>query len=135
MQMKGLHILFIDDDPFGMRPTVQGLERKGATVTLITDASSALQHLTKNSAPQPDLIILDIMMSSGNALDTPDSGRSTGIELLKAIRKNLMMKTPIIISTVVSDHDLISALLAVEQLMIVQKPYILTELVDAIARV
>lgn len=131
MNISGLNILFIDDELYKMLAIIALLESRGAKVTQISDASSAWEHL-KQKGPSYGLIILDIMMSSGNLISTEDRGRSTGIELLKIIRGNLKLRTPIIVSSVISDPELINSLFSVEQLPMVHKPYLFKQLVDSI---
>lgn len=127
--LRGKKILFVDDDKFNMRPTIEALEAEEAEVKVLTNGTALLQYLRQNINSLPDLIILDIMMASGDEIVTEDQGRSTGAKAYQYIRNAMKLKNfPIIVSTVVSDPIILQKFNNDEYLELIQKPYLYGEL-------
>jgi CheY-like chemotaxis protein len=78
-------ILFVDDDKREMDSYVRELEWSGHTVEFKSKVDPALQFLDEN---QVELLILDIMMPSGEAFKdvNTDSGLDTGLHFYKKVR-------------------------------------------------
>lgn len=126
--LKGLKILFADDDTYDMRPTIDALESKGAHVTLVTDGTEVLEQLRKDLGSLPDLLILDVMMGEGDELTTNDSGRSTGVKVYKKIRNEMKIDIPIIVSTVVTAPEIRQGFEGDKRLRYLNKPYRFSDL-------
>lgn len=135
ISLKGLRILFADDERYLMRPTIDALESKGAMVDLVTDGTSVLNYLREKNT-LPSVLILDIMMSGGKEVITKDDGRSTGIEVYKRIRRNKKTESlPIVIASAISDKDILSVFESNPKTSIITKPFRFTELCEAIDKV
>lgn len=130
-----LRILFADDEVWAMRPTIDALEARGDEVVTVTDGTEVIEHLRSHRQQLPDLIILDIMMPEGAEIRTKDEGRSTGVEVYRKVRDVLRLDIPIVISTVVTDDDLLVQLKRDRLVALVHKPYRFEELADAIRQV
>jgi CheY-like chemotaxis protein len=124
--LKGLRILFADDETYNMRGTIDALENAGAMVNVVTDGTEVLEYLRKHDGKLPDLLILDIMMPGGTEVLAPNEGRSTGVEVYQKMQ-DLNIKIPIVVSTVVSD-DSILGVFRRDGVPIVGKPYRFDEL-------
>jgi len=72
LDLRGLRVLVVDDDPEGLEEAVQALQRQGIQVER---ATSAGQALLTTVAIVPDLILVDI-----------DLGGSDGLALVKRLR-------------------------------------------------
>jgi CheY-like chemotaxis protein len=135
ISLNGLRILFADDEKYLMRPTIDALESRGAIVDLVTDGTSILNYLHEKNT-LPSVLILDIMMPGGKEVFTKDDGRSTGIEVYKRIRRNIKTKDlPIVITSAISDKDILSVFESYPKTSIITKPFRFTELYDAIEKI
>jgi CheY-like chemotaxis protein len=130
-----LRILFADDELWEMRPTIDALKARGDEVTVVTDGTEVIEYLRDNRERLPDLLVLDIMMPEGAAIKTSDDGRTTGVEVYRQIRDAMKIEIPIVISTVVTDNELLMQLKRDRKVLIVQKPYRFEELAYAIRQV
>ena len=135
ISLKGMEILFADDDKYNMRPVIDALEAHSANVILVTNGTSVLRYMRDNLDSPPHIIILDIMMAGGKDINTDDGGRSTGVEVYRILRRDMKLNIPIVISTVVSDPAILSVFHSDPRVSIVSKPYLLSELLDAISRI
>jgi CheY-like chemotaxis protein len=94
-------ILFADDDHFFHAGLIDELQDAGYKVLYASDQARTLEIL---EGEQIDLLILDIMMPTGNSSDDPDYGATTGIKTAELIRDVLKSTLPIIFLTVYSDE-------------------------------
>jgi CheY-like chemotaxis protein len=93
-------ILFVDDEPRKIDSFVSELQLSGYEVIVKKDVDSAFEYLSEN-INGIELIILDILMSSGKItqnMDTED-GVKTGLRFLEKIREKFDTSTPILIFT------------------------------------
>jgi CheY-like chemotaxis protein len=131
--LKGLRIMFADDETYHMRGTIEALENAGAKVDVVTGGTKALEYLRKHETKLPDLLILDIMMPGGPEIQSTNEGRTTGVEVFKWMqRENITI--PTVVSTVVTD-PLILKIFREHKIPIVEKPYWFEDLVDQIDKV
>ena len=79
-------ILFVDDEKRRMKSYIDELKLSGYEVEIKSDVDSALDFFNKNHK-QIELLILDIMMPSGNTFENVDTkyGLRTGISLYEKI--------------------------------------------------
>ncbi|MEW6351537.1 MAG: response regulator [Thermodesulfobacteriota bacterium] len=133
--LQGLRVLFVDDEPFLMRPTIEALEAKGCTVDTAENGTEALEYLKANNSNPPDLVVLDLMMPGGTDIDTDDQEMTTGIVVFRRIREELRLEVPIVISTVITDRDLLMTLEGDSKTALVQKPYTSARLFDVMGEV
>lgn len=108
MEKSQINVLFIDDEIFDNENEresykIAELEKDGdIKVDPVVNAMEALQYLKKET---PNIIVLDIMMTSGD--DTGDEidaneakdGLETGFVLLKKIVEDMGLQIPIIVLT------------------------------------
>ena len=110
-----IEVLFVDDEIYHddvkkESMIMEMLEADGdISVTPAVNGTQALQHLNEGSF---DIIVLDVMMATGDGIDREKSknGVETGYELLRIIRSTLKLMTPVIIYTnyakILSDEEL-----------------------------
>jgi CheY-like chemotaxis protein len=79
-----MNILFIEDNPDVYEPVKILLERKEHTVTVASDADSAVNEINSNLSNY-NCIILDIMMMLGSIIKENEA-EDTGIAIYKRIR-------------------------------------------------
>ena len=132
--LMGLRILFVDDETFNMRGTIDALENTGAKVDVVTDGTEALEYMRLHRNDPPGLLILDIMMAGGPEIETRDEGRSTGVEIYRWMQRE-NIKIPTVISTVVSDASILDVFRHDKKIPIVRKPYRFEELEREIHKV
>ena len=124
-------VLFADDDLYNMRPTIEALQARKVKVEEVIDGSGVLRRLRQKKGPNIDVVILDIMMDEGEEMPkTQDGGRSTGWVVYGIIRKDLCPDIPIVVSTVVSDPEILDTFNLTEDpmLRILFKPYRFSDL-------
>lgn len=111
-------ILFVEDEPFFNRGMREELEEAGYRVIPIsgsgTEALEVMESMLKSGIAF-DLIILDIMMPTGDRIDDPKGGRRTGVKLCERIRWEMGLKVPIIFLTVIEDEAVHSYLEKIEK--------------------
>lgn len=129
VNLLNMKILMVDDDLYNMRPTIDALEVRGAIVEIARTGTDALEILSKKIF---DLVILDIMLTSGKGIETDDQGRSTGIIVYKRIRQGKLLKLPIVVSTVVSDPEYLLIFERDKKCKIINKPYTFKDILFAI---
>ncbi len=78
-----MKVLVCEDDEMVLKMVEFKLQKEGYEVILATDGKAAIDKIEKLS---PDIIITDIMMPY-----------LTGLEIVHQVRKELKLKTPIII--------------------------------------
>jgi len=104
--MEARRILWIEDDADMLMGLVRPLERDGHEIIVATDEIEALEKIKENKF---DLILFDIIIPTGvkgNSRDIP----FVGMELLKKL-KDMNIKTPIIVLSVVRDQKMINEML------------------------
>ncbi len=97
-QKQAPRVLFIEDAIAEREELVAFLELKGYDVRCVDDGTQALEALRSERC---DVIILDIMMPSGEELKGRDvaGGYATGKEVLRVLREEMRLDTPVIVST------------------------------------
>jgi len=96
----GKKILFIEDEQWLMEGIVDGLKAFGYEVVVAENGSEGLDMLESRDV---DLILLDVMMPSGERIKDATFGRETGVEFCRVARE-LKPGIPIVCLTVVTDH-------------------------------
>jgi len=89
-------VLFVDDEPWFVRPWFERLEMEGYDVTYVNAPQAAIDILENDR--DFSLIIADIIMPSSDE----EAGHTAGLLLAEEIRKK-GITTPILFFTVVSD--------------------------------
>lgn len=79
--MQNERILVVEDEADALQKTCQVLENEGYTVSTATNGRDALAAIAEND---PDLVILDINLDSGD----PNAPAMDGIEVLRQMRKD-----------------------------------------------
>ncbi|NUO79438.1 response regulator [candidate division KSB1 bacterium] len=77
-------ILFVEDEPWGVNPYFNSLERKGYACVSAQSADEAVRHLRREKF---DLLSLDVMFDAGTVLGSHTDSARTGIHLLEMIRE------------------------------------------------
>jgi len=86
------HILVVDDDPNDRELLARRLERHGFAVEEARDGLDALRRI---EAGEPDLVLLEVLMSN-----------MSGLEVLERVRRNRSRsELPIILATALDDSD------------------------------
>lgn len=111
-------VLVIEDD-VECAEAYQALLEPAYEVTLAHDGTSGLEALESETAF--DLVILDVMMPAGERIHTKDVGLSTGLELLKQIRK-MGDDIPVVVISVVWDQEITGQMRELGARAILQKP-------------
>jgi len=138
MDTKPKTILFVDDEPWFNRGMIGELEDAGyRVVSISTGGTEALERL--ESGVHVDLIVLDIMMPSGERITDPKGGRRTGVKVCEHIRRRMGLRIPIIFLTVIEDQTVHSYLEMVEreaglEPTILVKPVAPLELIEEVRR-
>ena len=104
--MEARRILWIEDDADMLMGLVRPLEKDGHEIIVAMDEIEALEKIKENKF---DLILFDIIIPTGvkgNSRDIP----FVGMELLKKL-KDMNIKTPIIVLSVVRDQKMINEML------------------------
>lgn len=117
-------ILFIDDEPYFVRALIEALEDEGYVVEQAHNGSEAIEKLRHS---EYDLIMLDIIMPTGDSISDPCGGTRTGIRDLEIMRGELVNKLPMICVTVVDDPDVHDEIRQIEIHHEIQKSTILVK--------
>lgn len=98
-------ILFIDDEKRRMSSYLEACQFAGLEVKLIDDPELGWEEFL-GSKKSLDLLILDIMLPTGDRFDRPGSlgGIRTGLELLKDVRKEAP-RLPVLLFTQSNDRE------------------------------
>lgn len=129
-------ILFVDEELWFARGMIEELEDEGYKVLHVSEGTQAIEVL--ESGESIDLIVLDIMMPTGERISDPAEGRRTGVRVGEFIRREMKSKIPIIYLTVVSDQTVHSCIEKVEkeagldEASILVKPVLPEELVEEV---
>jgi len=105
-------ILFADDELWFNEVMMDVLRAEGYDVVPVEDGTATVEYL--ESGKPVDLIILDIMMPTGERLIDPAHGRRTGVKVAEFIRHNLELKVPIIYFTVIEDQTVHNRIMKIE---------------------
>jgi CheY-like chemotaxis protein len=130
-------IFYVDDEPYFVEPLVEALIDEGFTVELAVDGTEAIEKL-KGENFLPDLVVLDLIMPTGEKIQDTNGGRRTGLKVHEIIRKQLRLRMPIIFLTVVDDpvvereiEDL-EKNLGIKDFGLLVKPVLPTELLEKV---
>jgi two-component system response regulator VicR len=96
-------ILFVEDEQWLMEGMVEGLKAYGYNVICATNGTQALEQI---ETKEIDLVLLDIMMPSGERIENTTFGRRTGVELCRILRDKMKLELPIVCLTVVTDPEI-----------------------------
>jgi len=103
-------------------------------VQVAHDGSTGLRLATE-SQPALDLLILDMMMPSGEAIATSDMGLSTGLETMKELNRQ-GIHIPTIVISVVWDESMTNQIRQHGAVAVLQKPVRpSTKLLETVAQV
>lgn len=131
-------ILLIDDEKFTVKKMVEQLNATGRfDAILVESLSEGLDILTKKRL---DLLILDIMMKNENVFEELVEAKSSGIEFIKGLRSNKLLKVvlkentniPIIVLTAITDRIAFAKLNQFDFLVKFRKPIGYQKLLDEI---
>lgn len=114
-------ILVIDDERLPISYYISSLERAQWTVRHLLKCDE-VDRVAREASDEIDLIILDIMMPSGNSYSTADTnyGLRTGVLLYRDLRK-MLPHTPIVILTNVSNHETLDSFPKEKRTLVCQK--------------
>ena len=132
-------ILFIDDEAsFLMRGFIDVLEDYGHNVILAQDGEEALRHL-KDRNYNFDLIIMDLFLPRGNVEDLPlipenIGAHEMGIEILRQLREEMRVETPVIVLSAVGDNEVKTRVLEMGVKRVFTKPVSLRSFMDEVKR-
>ncbi|CAG1022329.1 hypothetical protein DOJK_01603 [Patescibacteria group bacterium] len=110
------NILWIEDESDKIGGLVRPLKKDGNTIIVAKDKIEALTILTSNQ--KIDLIILDIIIPQG--VSEPFA-EYVGCDVLRNIREELNLTTPVIVLTVVDDDEILSSILKLNVSKILRK--------------
>jgi signal transduction histidine kinase/CheY-like chemotaxis protein len=113
-----LHILVVDDEPMVLESVARTLESHGHQVSSATDGMAALRRFCEQSF---DLVLSDIVM--------PGMGGAEFVERLRAIDPDVR----VLIMTGHIAHEQVEQLLRGGALGVVRKPFVIDELLSAVA--
>jgi CheY-like chemotaxis protein len=94
------NILWIEDDYIVLKPLIKPLEKAGYIFDYAKNQREALECLSNRAY---DLIILDIIIPEGEYHSEREPLLHVGVKLLHKIVKELGIKTPIIVVSVLND--------------------------------
>jgi CheY-like chemotaxis protein len=116
--MAPLRILVVDDEPMVVESVARMLESQGHQVSSATDGTTALRRFCEQSF---DLVLSDIVM--------PGMGGAVFVERLRAIDPDVR----VLIMTGHIAHEQVEQLLRDGALGVVRKPFVIDELISAVA--
>lgn len=127
-------ILFADDDTWFVRAFIEELQESGYKVL---QASTGTETLDMLSREQVDLLVLDIMMPTGERLTDVAGGKRTGIHVAEFVRQQMETDLPIIYLTVISDQAVHARIELIEreggfEPKIIVKPILPEELLEEV---
>lgn len=123
-------ILFVEDEQWLMEGITDGLEASDYEVIPAEDGTEALDLLESKDI---DLILLDIMMPSGERIKDDTFGRQTGVEFCRIVR-GLKPGIPIVCLTVVTNRRIHKELEELGVKAVLEKPTPPSEIIDVIER-
>ena len=132
-------ILYADDEPWFVEALFEALTDAGYLLKKVKNGTEVLRYL-KMADVLPDLIILDVIMPTGEDIAETNGGRRTGIKVHEIIRKEMhVIETPIIFLTVVDDSSIEGDIGSIEKRIgsknyaILVKPVLPTELLEKVS--
>jgi CheY-like chemotaxis protein len=133
--MRKKSILFVDDEPWYVKDMIEQLEEEGYQVIPAYDGTQALEAL--ESGEFIDLVVLDIMMPTGERITDPFEGKRAGIKVGEFVRKEMKAKIPIVYLTVIWDQAVHNHIERIEKeagldACILVKPVLPGELVEKV---
>lgn len=132
-------ILYVDDEPWFVEALFDALIDAGYLLEKAKNGTEALRYL-KHADVLPDLIILDVIMPTGDDIPETNGGRRTGIKVHEIIRKEMhITDTPILFLTVVDDSSVegdvgnLERSIGNKNYAVLVKPVLPTELLEKVA--
>jgi CheY-like chemotaxis protein len=95
-------ILYVDDEPWFVESLIDSLRDAQYYVETAVNGTEAIKRLSGKDI-LPDLVVLDIIMPTGELIEDVDGGRRTGLRVHEIIRKQLQLAVPIIFVSVIDD--------------------------------
>ncbi|MFN8472515.1 MAG: response regulator [Anaerolineae bacterium] len=126
-------ILLVDDERGRMASHVMQLEMSGYQVKSIATVDDALAYLEAHGG-EIQLLILDIMMASGNSFTRSETmdGLRTGLEFYKRVRQQ-MPDLPVVVFTNVTHETVVRSLRQEKNCRVLLKPnYLPSEFRDEV---
>ncbi len=123
-------IVWIEDDTDIIDPVVRPLERAGYNVQRINTVEQALGSL--DEIRNSDLILLDMILPTGG-VEGP-FGHYPGLDLLRLLREEHGITTPVVAFSVVTNPDVHTELLRLGVNVVVRKPVLPSKLKEAVDR-
>jgi CheY-like chemotaxis protein len=132
-------ILYVDDEPWFVEALFDALTDTGYSLKKAKNGTEALKYL-KQADVLPDLIVLDVIMPTGEDIPETNGGRRTGIKVHEIIRKEMhITDIPILFLTVVDDSTVegdvgnLERSIGIKNYSVLVKPVLPTELLERVA--
>lgn len=124
-------ILYADDEPWFVEALFEALTDAGYLLKKAKNGTEVLRYL-KQADALPDLIILDVIMPTGEDISETNGGRRTGIKVYEIIRKEMYITNiPILFLTVVDDSS-VERSIGSKNYSVLVKPVLPTELLEKV---
>lgn len=128
-------ILFVEDEEHNMQSFIWELEDAEHEVIVVGEAEETIRRLDGGS--DFDLIILDIMLPRGNDQGSPAVGDDIktgkmGLEILRQLREEMKLETPVVVLTAVLDDEPKTELMNLGAARYLVKPASLEEFMEAV---
>lgn len=131
MNLQTKKIVWIEDDSPIIASVVKPLERDGYAIQRLRTVDEALNNLELLRAS--DLILLDIFLPPGGHVG--DYGRYAGLQLLRELRRQHDVRTPVIVLSVLTNSNVYTELLELDVAEIVRKPVLPSKLKQIVERI
>ncbi len=123
-----MKIVWIDDDTEIIDPVVEPLEQDGHEITRIRTVGEALEAV--EALRSCDLILLDMIIPLGDCDE--DFDYYSGVPLLRKLRENHKVTTPVIVFSVVDPKKVKGQLNSLNMAKYIRKPALPSELKDTV---
>ena len=131
-------ILYADDEPWFVEALFEALTDAGYSLKKAKNGTEVLRYLKKPDE-LPDLIILDVIMPTGEDIPETNGGRRTGIKVHEIIRKEMhITDIPVLFLTVVDDSSVegdvgnLERSIGGKNISVLIKPVLPTELLERV---
>lgn len=131
-------ILYADDEPWFVEALFEALTDAGYSLIKAKNGTEVLRYL-KKANELPHLIILDVIMPTGEDIPETNGGRRTGIKVHEIIRKEMhITDVPVLFLTVVDDSSVegdvgnLERSIGSKNFSVLIKPVLPTELLEKV---